>query len=85
MAIHHVVTILLMSFSWWWVESAVCILDLSFVACSQGYWRIGSLVLIIHDISDIFLEGAKTLKYLKVGLFCLLVSNEGQLTYVFGF
>ena len=34
--------------------------------CSQGYWRIGTLVLIIHDVSDIFLEAAKSMKYLRV-------------------
>lgn len=43
---HHVITILLLVFSW---------------ACN--FHRIGSLVIAIHDIGDIPLEGAKLAKY----------------------
>ena len=46
MFIHHMATIILMSFSW---------------ACN--FFKIGTLVLIIHDTSDIFLETAKLCKY----------------------
>ncbi|XP_022903944.2 ceramide synthase 5 [Onthophagus taurus] len=46
MFIHHIATIVLMSFSW------ICNLP-----------RIGSLVLVVHDCADIFLEAAKMAKY----------------------
>ncbi|XP_038076445.1 ceramide synthase 6-like [Patiria miniata] len=44
--IHHIATVLLISFSY------IC-----------NFTRIGSLVMVIHDISDIFLEGAKVANY----------------------
>jgi hypothetical protein len=46
MAIHHLMTIGLITFSY------IC-----------NYVRIGALVLLCHDISDFFLEGAKLFKY----------------------
>ncbi|XP_059478927.1 ceramide synthase 6 [Neocloeon triangulifer] len=46
MFVHHIATLMLMSFSW------VC-----------NLFRIGSLVIVVHDIADIFLDGAKALKY----------------------
>lgn len=46
MFVHHIATIVLMSWSW------ICNLP-----------RIGSLVLVIHDCADIFLEAAKMAKY----------------------
>lgn len=58
MFFHHVVTIMLVSFSW------VCHLH-----------RIGTLVMIIHDVSDTFLECAKMLHYAKI---------EGVATALFG-
>jgi hypothetical protein len=48
MFIHHIVTILLLVFSW---------------ACN--FHRIGTLVLAIHDIADVPLEGAKLAKYCR--------------------
>jgi ceramide synthetase len=39
MFIHHIVTLLLLSFSW-----------------SSNLIRVGTLVLILHDVGDIFLE-----------------------------
>jgi len=30
---------------------------------TQGYWRIGSVVFVIHDITDIFLESTKIMHY----------------------
>lgn len=53
MTCHHIVTILLMTFSW-----------------SQGYFRIGTLILLVHDFADIFLELAKTALYLKYQNVC---------------
>lgn len=47
MAIHHVVTISLLVFSW-----------------TCNLIRMGSLVLILHDVADIFLESAKMTKYI---------------------
>ncbi|KAM3918071.1 ceramide synthase 2 [Leptodactylus fuscus] len=44
--IHHVATIILISFSW----------------CAN-YIRVGTLVLVIHDSSDFFLESAKMFNY----------------------
>jgi len=52
-AVHHFITIMLISFSW------LC-----------NFVRIGSLVLIVHDVSDAFLEGAKTVKYLNKYRLC---------------
>jgi hypothetical protein len=46
MFIHHVATIILISFSW------IC-----------NFFKIGTLVLVVHDIADIFLESAKLFKY----------------------
>lgn len=46
MFIHHIVTILLLVFSW---------------ACN--FHRIGALVLAIHDVADVPLEGSKLAKY----------------------
>ncbi|XP_076327474.1 ceramide synthase 6-like [Tachypleus tridentatus] len=47
MFIHHIITIMLLSFSW---------------ACN--FWRIGTLVLVIHDFADIPLELTKMAKYI---------------------
>ncbi|XP_041031065.1 ceramide synthase 2 isoform X2 [Carcharodon carcharias] len=44
--IHHVATIILLSFSW----------------CAN-YIRVGTLVMVVHDSSDILLESAKMLNY----------------------
>lgn len=46
MFVHHIATIILMSFSW-----------------VTNLHRVGSLVLIVHDCADIFLEAAKMAKY----------------------
>ena len=46
MLVHHVATILLLSFSW----TVNCV-------------RIGTLILVVHDVADLFLEPAKILKY----------------------
>ncbi|XP_065333162.1 ceramide synthase 6 [Cloeon dipterum] len=53
MFVHHIATLLLMSFSW------VC-----------NLYRIGSLVIIVHDIADIFLDGAKAAKYANYQRIC---------------
>jgi len=50
---HHIITLLLFSFSW------VCNLH-----------RVGSLVLIVHDCADIFLEAAKLTKYAQYQKVC---------------
>uniref|UniRef100_A0A3Q3LRT4 Ceramide synthase 3a n=1 Tax=Mastacembelus armatus TaxID=205130 RepID=A0A3Q3LRT4_9TELE len=46
--IHHLATLVLLSFSW-------CV----------NYIRIGTLVMLVHDASDIFLESAKLFNYAK--------------------
>ncbi|XP_074479818.1 ceramide synthase 2 [Sebastes fasciatus] len=46
--IHHLATLLLLSFSW-------CV----------NYIRIGTLVMIVHDASDVLLESAKLFNYAK--------------------
>ena len=46
--VHHIITILLMAFSW-----------------SCHFIRIGTLVLILHDCADPWLELAKLCKYVK--------------------
>lgn len=46
--VHHLVTILLLGFSW-----------------SCHFIRVGTLVLIIHDCADPFLEFAKLCNYIK--------------------
>jgi hypothetical protein len=51
---------------------ACCVLSITETRCSQGYQRIGTLVLLVHDVSDSFLEAAKCCKYMKVR--CLLGS-----------
>lgn len=53
MFIHHIVTIVLLSFSW-----------------VTNLTRIGSLVLLVHDSADIFLEVAKMAKYANYQKFC---------------
>lgn len=50
---HHVITIMLISFSW------IC-----------NIHRVGSLFMAIHDCADIFLEGAKALRYAKFTKLC---------------
>ena len=44
MTIHHIVTLVLISFSW-----------------VTGFVRIGSIVMLVHDISDVPLELAKVM------------------------
>ncbi|KAI4491287.1 hypothetical protein M0802_010220 [Mischocyttarus mexicanus] len=53
MFIHHIVTIVLLCFSW-----------------VANLTRIGSLVLLVHDSADIFLEVAKMAKYANYQKFC---------------
>lgn len=53
MFIHHIVTMLLIFFSW-----------------IVNFARIGVVVLLCHDGSDIFLEVAKIFNYLKYGTLC---------------
>lgn len=48
MFIHHIVTVALLSLSYW-----------------INYVRIGTLVLLVHDVADIFLEFAKVFNYQK--------------------
>ncbi|GFQ76734.1 ceramide synthase 6 [Trichonephila clavata] len=48
MFVHHIVTILLLTFSW-----------------TSNLFRIGSLVLVIHDFADVPLEAAKMAKYVE--------------------
>lgn len=43
---HHVITVLLISYSY-----------------MIGFFRIGSIILALHDASDVFMEGAKVFKY----------------------
>ncbi|CAJ0941705.1 unnamed protein product [Ranitomeya imitator] len=73
--IHHVATIVLISFSW----------------CAN-YIRVGTLVLVIHDASDFFLESAKMFNYagwketcnnLLCGLrFCLHRHKDHHLSFL---
>uniref|UniRef100_A0A5S6QM27 TLC domain-containing protein n=2 Tax=Trichuris muris TaxID=70415 RepID=A0A5S6QM27_TRIMR len=51
--VHHVTTILLLSFSW-----------------VDNFVRIGSLVLIVHDAADFWMEGAKMARYCKKVTLC---------------
>ncbi|RVE49133.1 hypothetical protein evm_006254 [Chilo suppressalis] len=53
MFVHHIATILLLSFSW------VCNLH-----------RIGTLVLLLHDCADIFVEAVKAAKYANYQRLC---------------
>ncbi|OXU26390.1 hypothetical protein TSAR_013424 [Trichomalopsis sarcophagae] len=53
MFVHHIATIVLMSFSW-----------------VGNLTRIGSLVLLVHDCADIFLEAAKMAKYANYQRLC---------------
>ncbi|CAG5126840.1 unnamed protein product, partial [Candidula unifasciata] len=53
MIMHHLVTILLIYFSW---------------ACN--FVRVGSLVLVVHDVADPWLNIAKMLKYAKYQMLC---------------
>lgn len=46
--IHHLATLILLSFSW----------------CAN-YIRVGTLIMLIHDASDVFLESAKLFNYAK--------------------
>ncbi|XP_054718165.1 ceramide synthase 5-like [Uloborus diversus] len=48
MFVHHIVTIMLLTFSW-----------------TSNLFRIGSLVLVIHDFADVPLEAAKMAKYVE--------------------
>ncbi|KAG8193505.1 hypothetical protein JTE90_003717 [Oedothorax gibbosus] len=48
MFVHHIVTILLLTFSW-----------------TSNLFRIGTLVLVIHDFADVPLEAAKMAKYVE--------------------
>lgn len=48
MFVHHIVTIMLLTFSW-----------------TSNLFRIGSLVLVIHDFADVPLEAAKMAKYIN--------------------
>ncbi|XP_015926266.1 ceramide synthase 6 [Parasteatoda tepidariorum] len=48
MFVHHIVTILLLTFSW-----------------TSNLFRVGSLVLVIHDFADVPLEAAKMAKYVE--------------------
>ncbi|XP_068457662.1 ceramide synthase 2 [Clinocottus analis] len=51
--VHHVATLVLLSFSW-------CV----------NYIRIGTLVMIVHDASDVLLESAKLFNYAKCERTC---------------
>ncbi|XP_077298844.1 ceramide synthase schlank isoform X2 [Arctopsyche grandis] len=53
MFIHHIATIMLMSFSW-----------------VTNLHRVGTLVLLLHDFADIFLEAAKITKYASYQKLC---------------
>ena len=53
MAIHHVVTLALLIFSWW-----------------INHCRIGSIVLVIHDFSDIWLQLGKMARYVDAHRLC---------------
>ncbi|MEQ2253965.1 Ceramide synthase 2, partial [Ilyodon furcidens] len=46
--VHHLATLVLLSFSW----------------CAN-FIRIGTLVMLVHDASDVFLESAKLFNYAK--------------------
>ncbi|XP_008336456.2 ceramide synthase 2-like [Cynoglossus semilaevis] len=46
--IHHLATLVLLSFSW-------CV----------NYIRVGTLVMLVHDASDVLLESAKLFNYAK--------------------
>ncbi|KHJ48342.1 hypothetical protein D918_01613 [Trichuris suis] len=51
--VHHITTVLLLSFSW-----------------VDNFVRIGSLVLIVHDAADFWMEGAKMARYCKKVTLC---------------
>ncbi|KRX39377.1 Ceramide synthase 6 [Trichinella britovi] len=51
--IHHITTILLLSFSW-----------------ADNFVRIGTLVLVIHDAADFWMETAKMARYCKKNRLC---------------
>jgi ceramide synthetase len=51
--IHHIATVLLMSFSW-----------------ADNFCRVGTLVLLIHDAVDFWLEAAKMARYCKKNNIC---------------
>lgn len=49
MLFHHIITICLVGFSYFW-----------------GLHRIGMLILMVHDVSDVFLDYAKCFHYLEL-------------------
>ncbi|XP_031568122.1 ceramide synthase 6-like [Actinia tenebrosa] len=53
MLIHHIVTILLLGFSY-----------------ATSFFRIGAVVVLVHDIADVFLEAAKVFNYAKLQKIC---------------
>ncbi|XP_032241469.2 ceramide synthase 6 isoform X2 [Nematostella vectensis] len=53
MLIHHIVTILLLSFSY-----------------AAAFFRIGAVIVLVHDVSDVFLEAAKVANYAKLRQLC---------------
>ena len=53
MAIHHLVTLALLFFSWW-----------------INHCRIGSVVLVIHDCADVWLQLGKMAKYIQAQRLC---------------
>lgn len=62
---HHVITLVLISFSW------VC-----------NIHRVGSLMLVVHDCADIFMEAAKALKYAKLQKACDVVFGIFTITWI---
>lgn len=44
-----------------------CLLGFSYIC---GFWRIGILVSLVHDVSDIFIQIAKLAKYLNYSFMC---------------
>ena len=41
----------------------VATLALLFFSYAVNFWRVGTLVMVVHDVADIVLEGAKSLNY----------------------
>ncbi|XP_032236950.1 ceramide synthase 5 [Nematostella vectensis] len=58
--------------------STIALLLYSYIA---GYHRIGAVIVFVHDISDIFLEGAKVFHYAKLQKICDVLFGLLTLTF----
>ena len=68
MFVHHIMTILLITFSW-----------------TTNFFRVGTLVLWVHDQADVWIDAAKMFKYMGKGSKPIDQGNENQSQIPFNF